>query len=362
MRKARAAVGVVVLVLSVVYLAQVVDSDVLAEVARALAASPAGLAGALCCYAAAFALRTVAWTRVLPGLSTGQSWAALHVSLLGNHVLPFRLGEALRVTSVLRRTALPAPPVVATAVTLRVADLVAVAVLALVAVPGLAADLIGSWAWVLAGALAAALAVALGWLARYARAPGRGVRMPGPAVVAAVFVAWALEAALAWQISHAAGVPLTYQEAIAVTAVAIAAQTVAVTPGGIGSYEAAGTAALVASGVDAGPAFAIALATHAVKTAYSLVVGVWALFAPAPGYWGRQRLPRDAATASRAPAGRRGRPGRRGDPCLRRGGRGRRRRRPAARARSADARCAASSSTTGPPTPAPPRPQPPVRA
>lgn len=29
------------------------------------------------------------------------------------------------------------------------------------------------------------------------------------------------------------------------------------------------------------------------KTAYSLVVGGWALFAPAPGYWGRQRLPRD---------------------------------------------------------------------
>jgi glycosyltransferase involved in cell wall biosynthesis len=70
------------------------------------------------------------------------------------------------------------------------------------------------------------------------------------------------------------------------------AQAVAVTPGGIGSYEAAATAALVAIGVPAAPAFAIALTTHAVKTAYALVAGAAALVAPAPGYWGRWRLPR----------------------------------------------------------------------
>ena len=57
------------------------------------------------CYAARLRAAAWAWCRVLPGLPFGQSWAALHVSLLGNHVLPFRLGEALRVTSVLRRTA-----------------------------------------------------------------------------------------------------------------------------------------------------------------------------------------------------------------------------------------------------------------
>uniref|UniRef100_UPI0017FAA8FF glycosyltransferase n=1 Tax=Sporichthya sp. TaxID=65475 RepID=UPI0017FAA8FF len=106
------------------------------------------------------------------------------------------------------------------------------------------------------------------------------------------FLAWALEATLAWQVAHAAGVDLAYHEAIAVTAVAIAAQTVALTPGGIGSYEAAGTAALAALGVDPGTAFAIALATHAVKTAYSLVVGAVALLTPAPTYWGNLRLPR----------------------------------------------------------------------
>ena len=291
MRRARTAVGVVVLVLSVVYLIQVVDGPVLRETAEALVASPGGLALALGCYALAFALRSWAWTRALPGLSFGQSWAALHVSLLGNHVLPFRLGEILRVTSVVRRTDLRLEPVTATTVTLRLADLLSVAVLALVAVPGLAGELIGAWAWVLAVVLAAAAVPVLLWVRRVAARNG-GLRMPAATIVITAFVAWALEATLAWQVANAAGISLDYHEAIAVTAVSIAAQTVALTPGGIGSYEAAGTAALAALGVDAGTAFAIALATHAVKTLYSLIVGGVAVLSPAPTYWGHLRLPR----------------------------------------------------------------------
>jgi uncharacterized membrane protein YbhN (UPF0104 family) len=285
-------VGCVVLLLSVVYMVRVVDGAVLRETWHAIADSPGWLALALTCYAVAFALRSWAWTRMLPGLSFGQSWAALHVSLLGNHVLPFRLGEVLRVTSVLRRTDLRAEPVTATTITLRLADLLSVAILALVAVPGLASELIGAWAWALAVVLATAAILAVAWARRLATRPDAAVRIPALTIVTTAFAAWALEATLAWQVAHAAGVNLEYHEAIAVTAVAIAAQTVAVTPGGIGSYEAAGTAALAALGVPASTAFAIALATHAVKTAYSFVLGGIALFAPAPGYWGRWRLPR----------------------------------------------------------------------
>lgn len=292
MRKARTAVGAVVLALSVIYLFHAIDEAVLRRTWHAIADSPGWLALALCCYAVAFALRSWAWTRTLPGLSLGQSWAALHVSLLGNHLLPFRLGEVLRVTSVLRRTDLRPEPVTATTITLRLADLLSVAILALVAVPGLASELIGAWAWALAIALANAAVLAIAWARRLAARPDAAVRLPAMTITVTAFAAWALEATLAWQVAHAAGVNLEYHEAIAVTAVAVAAQTVAVTPGGIGSYEAAGTAALAALGVDPGTAFAIALATHAVKTAYSLAVGGVALFAPAPGYWGRWRLPR----------------------------------------------------------------------
>jgi uncharacterized membrane protein YbhN (UPF0104 family) len=293
----RLAVGGAVLALAMIYLVRLVSTDgaamasALAGVVRALAGEPAGLAAALACYAAAFWLRAWAWRATLPGLSRGQSWAALHVSLLGNHVLPLRLGEALRVTSVLRRTELPARPVLASAVTLRAADLLAVAALAALAVPGLVPRLVGPWWWVLAAGAAAVALLGLAWSARLARRGGV-VRLPSPLVLASVAVAWGLESAVVFQIAGAAGHPVSAAEAVAVTAVTIVAQAVAVTPGGFGSYEAAATAALVALGVPAAPALAIALATHTVKTAYALLVGGVALLSPAPSYWGRWRLPR----------------------------------------------------------------------
>ncbi|HEY0636355.1 MAG TPA: lysylphosphatidylglycerol synthase domain-containing protein [Pseudonocardiaceae bacterium] len=293
-RRVRTAAGIAVLLAALWYLAGVLDGSAvtaLGGLLRALAADPFGLGLALACYAAAFLLRSLAWRATLPGLGLGQSWAALHVSLLGNHVLPLRLGEALRVTSVLRRTPLPARPVLASAVTLRAADLLAVAGLAVLAVPGLVPRLVGPWWWVLGVLAAAAVVAGLVWSARLA---GRGaaVRLPSPLVGLGVLASWALEAVVVLEIARAAGHPLSPAEAVAVTSVTIVAQAVALTPGGIGSYEAAATAALVALGVPAGPAFAVALTTHAVKTAYSVVLGGLALMTPAPSYWGRWRLPR----------------------------------------------------------------------
>jgi uncharacterized membrane protein YbhN (UPF0104 family) len=303
-RWVRLAGAVAVLAAAVWYLARVTGlagsgrDAALAELGAlfgTLAAAPIGLALALACYFAAFWLRAWGWRSTLPGLGLGQSLAALHVSLLGNHVLPLRLGEALRVTSVLRRTTLPAGPVLASAVTLRGADLVSVAMLAMLTaftVPGLVPWMANGW-WLALLAGAAALALAgVSWSLRLARR-GATVRLPSPLVLVSVIAAWGLESAVVFEIASAAGHPLSAAEAVAVTAVTIVAQALAVTPGGIGSYEAAATAALVAIGVPAAPAFAIALTTHAVKTAYALVAGAVALATPAPGYWGRWRLPRE---------------------------------------------------------------------
>lgn len=299
-RWVRLAGGMTVLALAAWYLGRIAGLDgweaTLAETGAlfgALAAAPIGLALALACYFAAFWLRAWGWRSTLPGLGIGQSLAALHVSLLGNHLLPLRLGEALRVTSVLRRTPLPAGPVLASAVTLRGADLVSIAALAMLTsftVPGLVPWLAGVWWWaLLAGTAVVALAGA-GWSLRLVRR-GAALRLPSPLVLLSVIAAWGLESAVVFEIASVAGYPLSAAEAVAVTAVTIVAQALAVTPGGIGSYEAAATAVLVAIGVPAAPGFAIALTTHTVKTAYALVVGVVALVTPAPGYWGRWRLP-----------------------------------------------------------------------
>lgn len=304
--QARRWLGVLGLVVAVAYLVRVVDLGALGTALAAVGRRPGALLGAVALYAAAFALRSWAWRRVLPTLPYGQSWAALHVSLLGNHVLPFRLGEALRVTSVLRRTDLPVAPVTASAVALRAADLLAVLALAAVGAPAVAGAF-GVWGWVLAAVLLLAGLAAVALLFRL-RKNGAAVRLPGAGVAVAASVAWLLEAAVLWAAAAAAGIDLTHPQAVAVTAVTIAAQTVAVTPGGIGGYEAAATAALVGLGFGAGPALAAALVAHATKTAYALVVGGVALFTPAPGYFGRLRLaralpdrPRPAPTRPDAP-------------------------------------------------------------
>src|SRR3954469_11818286 len=155
LRRARRWLGVLALAVALGYLARVVDRAQLGAALSAVGRRPAALLGALILYAAAFAVRSWAWRRVLPGLPYGQAWAALHVSLLGNHVLPFRLGEALRVTSVLRRTALAPAPVATSAVALRAADLLAVLALAAVGAPAVAGEF-GAWGWALAAALLAA--------------------------------------------------------------------------------------------------------------------------------------------------------------------------------------------------------------
>jgi len=292
-RTARVVVGLAAVAVAVGYLGSgPVDGAEVGRVARAVAADPLGLAAALVAYAAAFGLRAWAWVRVLPGLAAGQAWAALHVSLAGNHVLPLRLGEALRPASVARRTDLGWGPATASTLTLRAADLLAVLALALAAAPALVRGLAGDSGLAVAGTAVIGLLVAgLVW-ARRQRSAGVAIRLPGAGVAAACVAAWLLEAAVVWEIARAAGASLSPAEAVGVTAVTIAAQAVAVTPGGFGTYEAAATAAMVGSGVYPALGFAVALTTHAVKTAYALVVGGVASAVPAPAFWGRLRLPR----------------------------------------------------------------------
>ena len=305
----KGAAGVAALGLAIVYLIDLSKAaepwQELSVVLRSFARSPLALIVALAAYAAAFWLRACAWRRVLPTLPLGHAWAALHVALLGNHVLPFRLGEALRPASVLRRTDLPLGPVLASTVGLRVADLLAILLLAAAAAPALFLAAAGGLAVPL---LALVLAVTLAGVLVWTRRQRDQLRLPDPVVAVSAVAAWGLETVVVWQVARTAGLSLSPYDAVGVTAVTILAQVLAVTPGGVGTYEAAATGALVALGFDPGRALAVALATHALKTAYALVVGGVALFLPGPSFWGRLRIapersprPPELATPDGAP-------------------------------------------------------------
>jgi hypothetical protein len=127
--------------------------------------------------------------------------------------------------------------------------------------------------------------------------------MPGPAVLAATAAAWLAESVLVLVVARAAGLPLTPGEAVLVGGAAVLAQVAAVTPAGIGTYEAGAVAAVVLLGHDAGIGLAAAVAAHAVSTAYALVLGTVAVVRPAPSLLGRLRLPAAVPARQGAPAG-----------------------------------------------------------
>ncbi len=293
---AAGAVAGAALIAAVAALLVTVDGDLVTRGLATGLSDPAGLMLIWGALLGAFLLRARTWTRLLSGLSTGQALAAIHVALGANHVLPFRLGEPLRIVSVVRRTGVSTGAATATSLVARSADVLTLVALGTLAGPSLVAGHLGWWGGsavvVVAGVGVAAVVVAQRrWI--------RSVTAPDATAVAQAGAAWLLEAVVVWRVGTWFGFSLSAAEAVVVVAAAVSAQLVALTPAGVGTYEAAAATALVAVGVPVESAVALALVLHGVKTVYSLVAGMVGLALPGPGLFGRLRLP---ATIARVPS------------------------------------------------------------
>lgn len=313
-RRPAIAAGIVIstFVLSVILIIGTVDLDALRRGVQDAAADPAGWAIVVAALAAAFSLRALAWTRVLDRLPFPQALSAVHLTLAANHLLPLRLGEAMRVVSVVRRTDVDPRRALASTVALRVGDIVTLlAVGGLAAVATLGRDeaytvMVGRSRlapWVLAAILVVAALVLIpragriGPMIEPTRRRLRGHRFVGPMLVAS----WFCEAVVVWQVARWFDIDLQPAEALVVLAVAVSAQLIAIAPGGIGTYEASATAALMALGVARSEAMALAVGLHGTKTLYSLGTGAIAAFWPNPSILGRVRLPRPSAAPTARP-------------------------------------------------------------
>ena len=250
---------------------------------------PLELSLAFGAFALAFIFRAVAWQKVIPSLPFKQSLAGIHMALGANHVLPFRIGEAARITSVARRTDLPLEIISATTLALRTGDFLALAALGLLVAPGAFASLIGPIGWFVFGTVVLVAVGSWRWLFKLVGLDER-IRFPGPLVIVLSVSAWVCEAVLVIFAARWAGIEITFFEAIFVTVASVGAQIVAVAPGGFGTYEGAAVAAYLIVGVDARLALIAALTTHALKTSYSLILGSIALIRPKPSLFPRFRL------------------------------------------------------------------------
>lgn len=292
-------VGVVVGIVAAAIVVRAVDGELMRRAWAEAIDHPAEVALAAAAFGIAFVLRAVAWQRVLPGLSFGQSLAGIHLTLGANHVLPFRLGEPVRVVSAVRRAEVSVDAATASTVMLRSADIIAVFLLGLAVAPGAYMDLVGWFGWLVVAGVVAAVVVSWRWLMRMA---GRDdITLPGPIALGLTGVAWLLEAVLVWQAAQWAGLEISAADAVLVTTVAVAAQIAAIAPGGFGTYEAAAVAAYISLGYDVEPALVAALSAHALKTAYSIIVGVIAMAVPSPSFIGRLRLRAEAGEREVAP-------------------------------------------------------------
>ena len=302
-------------VFGIAALVTVIDGAMLGNAVHSALNDPVGLTLATGAFLVAFLLRSVAWRRIVPGLTLGQSLAGVHLALGANHVLPLRLGEPLRVASVVRRTSTSLDVAASSTLALRSADIICVLGLAWILAPNAMQGVVGGWIVPVAAVLGL-VAVGSGiWLAKTARATS-SVRLPGPVTLGLTAVAWLFEAVLVWRSASWAGLEIGFSDAVVVTTIAVSAQIVAIAPSGIGTYEAASVAAYLALGHDSETALVAAVAAHALKTLYSLIAGGIAVFAPSPGFLGRLRLPRTIGQSPQAEVARRRGPAEAGRPIV----------------------------------------------
>ncbi|MDQ4131372.1 MAG: flippase-like domain-containing protein [Actinomycetota bacterium] len=259
----------VLTVAALVVLARFVDPAILAHGAAAVSREPLPLLVALAAYTVGFGLRAAAWGPLVPSpVSWLQRFRAILAMLAANHALPGPVGEVVRARLV-TSASLPLTAALTSVAAARVVDVFAVGFLL-----GLSALLAGDApGWARWGSPAAVAVPALVlWVAQR-----RGLRFGAGRLARAVgwaLPSWALEAGVVYAVASSSGWELSPASALLVTCTSLLAQAVAVLPGGIGTYEAGMTTGLVALGIPAPDALAVAVVTHGVKFLYALAAGV----------------------------------------------------------------------------------------
>lgn len=249
-------------------------------------------------YAAAFWLRSVGW-KIQMGQTEGRRatiselWLYHHIGLFLNHVLPIKGGELARAGLLKSRHRLDWSQSLYSVGVNRLLDMSALFVIACVTMFWIAPGLLASW---LGGKtmftqLAPLVALAIVYVGtRIARRfqdklpplVGRllAQRANGKEwwlAFACTTLGWMLEAAVIWSVVIGLGGSLNALQAMLVHVLTIMGQTLHVTPGGIGTYEAVMSTLLVQV-ADKTIAFALqaAILSHGFKFLYSFVMGGYA--------------------------------------------------------------------------------------
>jgi hypothetical protein len=304
-------VGLLISAVSLAFLARSVDLGKTAQLITRASLGP--LIAAMAIFLVSVVLRFVIWQTLLPPRSNGTRVSAatlapiLMVGLLGNAVLPARLGEVIRGYLASRREDVPLGGALGSIALERVLDTVTLAALAFVAAVGAHAA-----GWIVQGtgllaaagiALVIALATTglrplLGLLTRLAAV--RVLSVPVTAVLSRLerFVhwsggshrrramgatlvlsaaAWLCNAAMFWFVGQAVGASISPVGALLIMSVTVLATAIPSAPAYVGTFELAAVTVAVSLGVPADSALALAVLAHSLGLLPTAIGGSAAL-------------------------------------------------------------------------------------
>lgn len=256
---------------------------------------------------ASLAAKSFRWRTLLPAphaVGRGEAYRVFHVSILLNNLLPFRVGDGMRILSPPIRRSVPAGQALMVLVAERLIDLITLLGVALVAAPAISrllptpnipnpdrvALLVTGAVALLIGAGLMAVIRAFGFTTRTPAGIAlasrllslyrdiRVVTSPDRARVARMagwtVVAWAGTLLLHYLLFGALGVSGSLALAVAVTLSTNLSMLLPAAPANIGIFHAAAAAPLMASGVSADHSVAYAVLAHGVNTLPPIVIGL----------------------------------------------------------------------------------------
>lgn len=291
-----AAFGLLVSAVSVILVARSVDLE---EAGQLIARAEAGpLIAALAIFLVGVGIRFAIWRTLLPPRPDGSRVSAarlapiLMVGLLGNALLPARLGEVIRAYLVARREGIAFGGALGSVALERVLDTATLAVMAFLAAIGA-----GAAVWIVQGtgllaAAGIALVVALattglrpllgllnrlspiGMLAvpvaavysrldRFVEWSGGAHRRRAMATTLGLSAAaWLCNAAMFWMVGKALGASISPVDALLIMAVTVLATAIPSAPAYVGTFELAAVAVATSLGLSAETALALAVLAH----------------------------------------------------------------------------------------------------
>ncbi|MFT9486843.1 MAG: YbhN family protein [Tepidibacillus sp.] len=264
------------------------DADLIGRVSKKLITNPTWLIAMFVVYGLAFVLRALAWKWYLnQSIPLSVYLYALFYSLFINHLLPLKVGDAVRVGLLIKEKKVQFDETLHSVVVMRLLDMLILGLIANVGALFIGFDLsIGLFLIVLTG-LSLGLLLFY-WLSKrmnsdILRKHWQMIQQAfsgtkGIYLILFITLSWLFETIVVFGVTMASGLSLSFLDAIWVNSLTISTQVFHFTPGGIGNYESMMSFALSRVGLSWEEAYSIALVSHGFKFFFSYLVGLYVLF------------------------------------------------------------------------------------